>query len=188
VFVSHDRYFVDKLASKVIEVGGGGILLYPGGYEDFVDWKKHAAALPAPASPRQAESAAEKTGLPPVSRPSKPASPKPAVSKPSKPASPPAPPPRDPMAPRLRPKDARPERAVIEREAKKRKARLAELEQRIAEKEKAVKELEAQMASPGFYDDRARAERAAADHKSLMWEVGDLMSQWEMLAEADANA
>src|SRR5262249_7467514 len=40
VFVSHDRYFVDKLASKVIEVGGGEALLYPGGYEDFLYWKK----------------------------------------------------------------------------------------------------------------------------------------------------
>ena len=60
------------------------------------------------------------------------------------------------------------------------KARLAELEKRIAEKEQAVKELEAQMASPGFYDDRARAEKAASDHKALMWEVGDLMSQWEI--------
>lgn len=40
------------------------------------------------------------------------------------------------------------------------------------------------MAAPGFYDDRARAEKAAHDHKALMWEVGDLMSQWEMLHES----
>ena len=44
-----------------------------------------------------------------------------------------------------------------------------------------MKDLEAQMASPGFYDDRPRAEKAAEDHKTLMWEVGDLMSQWEAL-------
>ena len=37
------------------------------------------------------------------------------------------------------------------------------------------------MASPGFYDDRAHADKAAADHKTLMWEVGDLLSQWEMV-------
>ena len=61
------------------------------------------------------------------------------------------------------------------------KARLGELEKRIAEKEKAVKDIEAQMASSGFYDDRARAEEAASTHKTLMWEVGDLMSQWESL-------
>jgi len=35
IFVSHDRYFVDKLATRVIEVGGGEALAYPGGYEDF---------------------------------------------------------------------------------------------------------------------------------------------------------
>jgi uncharacterized coiled-coil protein SlyX len=88
------------------------------------------------------------------------------------------------MAPRLRPAAARPERQVLEREAKKKKARIAELEQRIAEKEKAVKDLEALMATPGFYADRAAAEKAAAEHKALMWEVGDLMSQWEILHES----
>src|ERR671923_2889813 len=44
VFVSHDRYFVDKLASKVVDVGGGKALLYPGGYEDFLYWKKQRGA------------------------------------------------------------------------------------------------------------------------------------------------
>jgi ATP-binding cassette subfamily F protein 3 len=38
LFVSHDRYFVDRLASKVIEVGGGEAPLYPGGYEDVLYW------------------------------------------------------------------------------------------------------------------------------------------------------
>ena len=40
------------------------------------------------------------------------------------------------------------------------------------------------MAEPGFYDDRERAEKAAADHKALMWEVGDLMGQWECCRRA----
>src|SRR4029077_6874801 len=40
IFVSHDRYFVDKLATRVIEIGAGQAQLYPGGYEDFLDWKK----------------------------------------------------------------------------------------------------------------------------------------------------
>ncbi len=53
--------------------------------------------------------------------------------------------------------------------------------QRVHGQEKAVKDLEAQMASPGFYDQRARAEQAGEEHKKLMWEVGDLMGQWEAL-------
>jgi uncharacterized coiled-coil protein SlyX len=87
----------------------------------------------------------------------------------------------DPLAPRLRRADSPPDRQARDRELKKMKARLADLEKRVAEKEQAVKALEARMASPGFYDDRPQAEQAAEDHKKLMWEVGDLMSQWEAL-------
>ncbi len=36
VFVSHDRYFVDALATRVVEVGGGRIESYFGNYEDFL--------------------------------------------------------------------------------------------------------------------------------------------------------
>jgi chromosome segregation ATPase len=82
-----------------------------------------------------------------------------------------------------------PERQALERELKKTKARLAELEKRITEKEQAVKELEARMATPAFYDDRARATQAAEDHQKLMWQAGDLMAQWEALqAEVDEKS
>jgi ATP-binding cassette subfamily F protein 3 len=185
VFVSHDRYFVDKLASKVIEVGGGDALVYPGGYEDYLHWRKQreaglAAVLPprqpapeAPPGPRQAPIQPSRTAAPTRPAPKQPARERAAHQPPA--------PPRDPMAPRLRPKGAPPERAVRERELRKRKARIAELEGRISEKEKAVKALEERMAGPGFYDDRARAEQAATEHQTLMWEVGDLMGQWEAL-------
>ena len=36
IFVSHDRYFVDRLATKVIEVGHRAIEVYPGTYEEFL--------------------------------------------------------------------------------------------------------------------------------------------------------
>ena len=35
VFVSHDRYFVDRLATKIIEVGQGNAIFYPGTYTEF---------------------------------------------------------------------------------------------------------------------------------------------------------
>ncbi len=34
VFVSHDRYFIDKLATRVFEIGDGRVEVYPGNYED----------------------------------------------------------------------------------------------------------------------------------------------------------
>ncbi len=36
VFVSHDRYFVDSLATRIIDVEGGGITSHPGNYADFL--------------------------------------------------------------------------------------------------------------------------------------------------------
>ncbi len=40
VFVSHDRYFIDKLATRVFEIGGGRVEVFPGNYEDYL-WRKH---------------------------------------------------------------------------------------------------------------------------------------------------
>jgi ATP-binding cassette subfamily F protein 3 len=192
IFVSHDRYFVDKLAGKVIEAGGGEAPVYPGGYEDFLYWKSQrelGVAVALPAAPARAEREERMEPLPrraaaaePLHRPA-PRAQTPAPAK----ASAPSAPARDPLAPRLRPQGTPPERVVRDREIKKRKARLAELEARISERERVVKELEQRMASPGFYDDRTRAEQAAAEHQALMWEVGDLMGQWEALqTEVDA--
>ena len=39
VFVSHDRYFIDKLATRVFEIGGGEVNIFPGNYEDYL-WRK----------------------------------------------------------------------------------------------------------------------------------------------------
>ena len=55
VFVSHDRYFIDKLATRVIEVADGEVKLYPGNYEDYV-WRKEGggSTAPPPAEPVKA--------------------------------------------------------------------------------------------------------------------------------------
>lgn len=41
VFVSHDRYFIDKLATRVFEIGEGRVEIFPGNYEDYL-WRKEA--------------------------------------------------------------------------------------------------------------------------------------------------
>jgi uncharacterized coiled-coil protein SlyX len=67
-------------------------------------------------------------------------------------------------------------------------ARIADLEARIAEREQAIREVEASMAEPGFYADHAKSQPIIDRHHTLMWEVGDLMHQWEelqRLTEAD---
>jgi ATP-binding cassette subfamily F protein 3 len=39
VFVSHDRYFIDNLATRVFEIEEGHVHVYPGNYEDYL-WRK----------------------------------------------------------------------------------------------------------------------------------------------------
>jgi ATP-binding cassette, subfamily F, member 3 len=43
VFVSHDRYFIDKLATRVFEIGDGRVEVFPGNYEDYL-WRKQGGA------------------------------------------------------------------------------------------------------------------------------------------------
>jgi ATP-binding cassette, subfamily F, member 3 len=39
VFVSHDRYFIDKLATRIFEIESGHVEVFPGNYEDYL-WRK----------------------------------------------------------------------------------------------------------------------------------------------------
>jgi ATP-binding cassette subfamily F protein 3 len=154
IFVSHDRYFVDKLANKIISVGHGSIETYPGTYEQFLWSRKERAAAQAtpPARPAAAPSARQ--------------------------PQPPVPPIRQSYDDK---KKADGEARRLRREQTDRQRRITHLETLIAEREQSIRDLEAAMAADGFYDDRAAAEASIARHQSLMWEVGDLMAQWESL-------
>ena len=45
VFVSHDRYFIDRLATRVLEVEGGKVTSHEGNYEDYLRWKEAQTVL-----------------------------------------------------------------------------------------------------------------------------------------------
>ena len=45
VFVSHDRYFIDRLATRVLEVEGGNVTSHEGNYEDYLRWKSLGLGL-----------------------------------------------------------------------------------------------------------------------------------------------
>jgi len=73
------------------------------------------------------------------------------------------------------------------RDADERARRVSELESRIADREQAIRDLEAQMSEPGFYEHRDVAEATVSRHQALMWEVGDLMNQWEAIQAAEPS-
>jgi ATP-binding cassette subfamily F protein 3 len=58
VFVSHDRYFIDKLATRVFEIGDGKIEVYPGNYEDYL-WRKQGGSAKQDETTRQQLKAVE---------------------------------------------------------------------------------------------------------------------------------
>jgi ATP-binding cassette subfamily F protein 3 len=184
IFVSHDRYFVERLATKIIEVGNGAAVVYPGTYSEFLWHKEHQGD--------EQVSRAFQAGRPQHDKPT--------VSKTK----------ADPNRlrqgsggpPKLQAKteragrpdqnaQSREERKRAEAEARKksraeqaRRTRIEDLETRIAATEQAIRDLEQAMAAPGFYEDRTAAQPIIDRHHSLMWEVGDLMHQWEELQSA----
>jgi len=180
ILVSHDRYFVEKLATKIIEIGHGEAVVYPGTYSEFL-WSKRARedqveGRTSPAPPKPKAAVAAPRGLPQKSdgRPTLntqargsglKAQPKPSAQ--------------------ANDRDER-KRQEAERKKKQRaqeslQKRIAEIEARISSSEAEVKQLEAAMSEAGFFDDSARSRPVIDRHQALMWEVGDLMAQWEAL-------
>jgi ATP-binding cassette subfamily F protein 3 len=49
VFVSHDRYFIQEIATRVLEVRDERILSFPGSYEDFLKAKDEGRLIPVSA-------------------------------------------------------------------------------------------------------------------------------------------
>jgi ATP-binding cassette subfamily F protein 3 len=161
IFVSHDRYFVERLATKIIHVGQGKATLYPGSYESFL-WSEKKKA--------DGEAQAGKAGEAGKAGKGK-SSPPPAVP------APPAPPAQSFAERKL----ASAEKNKRERAYKALKNRVAELEARIADREKAIKDVEQTMSAADFYNDHEKSKPVLAQHQALMWEVGELLGQWEML-------
>jgi ATP-binding cassette subfamily F protein 3 len=164
IFVSHDRYFVEKLATKIIEVGHGDAVVFPGTYLEFL-WHK------------------SQLGVEPVAPPTKkpePAKPKREPSRPIPQASPNG----DGAVQHEVRKRQRSEERRQKQAAAQLQSKIADLESRIADREQAIRELEATMAAPGFYDNHEAAKPLIDRHQVLMWEVGDLMHQWEQLHAA----
>jgi len=204
IFVSHDRYFVERLANRIVEVGGGEAHSYPGTYEEFL-WRK---AGPAGGPPSAAGGATRRDGPQGASRKpqagSAPADTNKARGDLSADLSAEAQEAKaearkaEAGAPGAKAEARRAEAEAkrqaqsaarrVERAAKAHQARIADLEERIASCEATIKQLEADMARPGFYDDRAAAQPVIDRHQGMMWQVGDLMHQWEALQTTENPA
>ena len=164
VFVSHDRYFVERIATTIIEIGHGEAVRYPGTYQEY-HWSKTQRATNKPGAGRRTAPPRGDAGR-------------------QTPTAQPGPPGHASAKREERRRRTQSERR-LKREQAAREKRIGDLEQRIGDREREVRQIEKAMAAPGFYDDRQAAQPVVDRHQSLMWEVGDLMSQWEALQQID---
>jgi ATP-binding cassette subfamily F protein 3 len=173
IFVSHDRYFVEQLANKIIEVGHGEAQVFPGTYKEFL-WSKENRSAEIAGNAKGAREATDHAGA--KSRPS-PRGPNVSAARNPHQAEPPK--------TGADAHDTRRREQAVQRkrdqDTKRRQAEVAALEAKIAEHEQAMKNIESAMSAPGFYDKREQAQPLIDRHQALMWELGELMHRWEEL-------
>ncbi|HKC96401.1 MAG TPA: ABC-F family ATP-binding cassette domain-containing protein [Methylomirabilota bacterium] len=76
VFISHDRYFINRIATGIVEVTHGTLVTYLGSYDDYLDAKARAAAAASAApTPQPQPAAAPAARSVPATRGSRPESP-----------------------------------------------------------------------------------------------------------------
>jgi len=166
VFVSHDRYFIDKLATRVFEIGDGKVELYPGNYEDYL-WRKQGGAEQSAANGNDlvAELSAIRAmthgpANSPVERSGQPTSPQN--------GNPPKPGQAEAKGPRLNP---------IKR--KKIEDRLREVEEEIGRTEAAIVNYETQLQSFVSAEETQRQTHELTMRRS---DLQNLMNEWEELS------
>ena len=164
LFISHDRYFINRIATKVVEVRDGRLAEYAGDYDYYLEKLEEEQGIGA-GGQGSGELAASRNTAP--AAPPRDEQPSPAGSKP-------------------RGKEER--RAVAEaRQRKSRelaplRARLAEVETEIGKAERRIQDLTDQMANPELYRDGERVREVARERKALQDQVASLYGKWEELA------
>ena len=159
VFVSHDRYFVNGLATRIIEVEGGGLQNYYGDYEYYLG-KKEGIGNREPG-----------TG-----------SDKPGVGSPTVTSAGSVAPAALPEQPKEERKRGREEEKQRKREDEKRQKQLGEIEKEIARTESEIARLEAQMGQTGFFDDQERGKEGGERHAAMNSRLEELYGEWEGLS------
>ncbi|MCG7377500.1 ABC-F family ATP-binding cassette domain-containing protein [Paenibacillus sp. ACRSA] len=153
LFISHDRYFLNKMAERIVELHPGGTEHYLGNYDDYVEKKQELEDIAREAAEAKAASA----------KLSSKASTAPSSAEKSGAASFEA----DKQA---------------KREERNRQRRQETLELKIAELEDEITGLEAQMALPEVYQDYMKLQELQAKSEELKQQVATAYEEWEALA------
>ncbi len=169
VFVSHDRYFIDKLATRVFEVADGAVHLFPGNYEDYLFRKGVLAAPPAPVAKQTAPNQT---------------APKPAAPKPAKHAHS-APPPVQNQAPKPSEKDADKQRRLNPIKLRQIKERQRAIEDEVTRLEVEIADFEQSLSA--FHSAQESIDIAGI-LESRRQDMKNLLAEWEEVSQTiEAN-
>ena len=186
VFISHDRYFINRIATQVVEVDHGHLTTHLGTYDDYLDHKAAATASPAAAEPtrspapkpaskdqskdqttaRQSRASAAEGSAGAISGPPQMKGLKKqteATTTPNK-------------------ATGRKPHKNLDREIKAIKARLGTVEAQIHEMEARLQEIGLALADPDLYRDGDRARDIAQARRDTEERVAWLMKEWEDLS------
>jgi ATP-binding cassette subfamily F protein 3 len=183
IFVSHNRAFVRRLATRIWNVADGKVETYPGTLDEYMDScrqrqdpdnenhttrKKTEQLRAAPPS--------KPTASPPLpATQAKPSDAKPKAPEPNKAAAKSAEPskPTSPARPAEQARASKNRVQKLEREVK-------ELEGKIAALEKAQRERSDLLADPGVYADKQRSSQLLSEFKNAQPELDRLTARWEV--------
>jgi len=149
VFVSHDRYFVNGLATRIVEVGEGKLTDYYGDYEYYLE-KKEGEDPQGQGSRVKGQKTISSLAPCPL-----------------------------PLAPAVRDREEQKRR---KKEEQAREKQQQAIEQEISAVEQKIAELEAEMNSPGFFDDPEKGLAAGEQHTALNEMLEQLYLEWEGLS------
>jgi ATP-binding cassette subfamily F protein 3 len=194
VFISHDRYFINRIATAVVEVARGTLTRYAGSYDDYLDAKTRGTVAPdrrasegggaasllearvvqepprPPALAGRGPAAERRGGEPTAREPERRVAPAglraaETIGAPSKPT--------------VRLVKKRPSAEV-----KDLRRRVEDVERKIHGLERRIAEIGAALSDPRLYLDGDRVRAVSVERKAAEEEMAGLMRQWEDLSTA----
>jgi ATP-binding cassette, subfamily F, member 3 len=171
VLVSHDRYFISRIANKIWDIDNYKIREFKGSYAEWEDWKERkekadAALLKAEGNKQNATGNAQRTADKQLTKEAV------AKTEQSKTVN-------QPVTNNQQPGIDK----ELKKELQKQKNRFQQLEEKIAQLNKKKIELEAALALPEIYNDKNKFLQAETDYKNAGFELQKLNAEYEIVFE-----
>ena len=160
ILVSHDRYFVSKIANKIWEIKDKQIKEFKGGYEEWVEWNERMAANEAVSRKEAAGNKQPANGHKEVVKKEEPAAPK-----------------------QFSKSVSNADKSAVQKELQKQQKAFQKLEKEVAELNTQKAELEARLALPDIYSKPDEFKNTEAAYKAALAKLETLNKEYELVFE-----